>query len=140
MSHPIGRLDQPTIEALVLLGSVLRDLRALHGLTQRQLARRCGLDQSTISRLENGKAPGTRAAWIARLLAGLEQAPYWPGEEPWNSRTPPGWILLMERFAARRRHLGRPPGFTEGRKAWMPVDTSSRMSIEASTFELGDDD
>jgi transcriptional regulator with XRE-family HTH domain len=107
MAHPIGPLDQPTLEALALLGSVLRDLRALHGLTQRQLARRCGLDQSTISRLENGKAPGVRAAWIARLLAGLERPPYWPGEEPWNRRTPPGWVLLMERFAARRRHLAR---------------------------------
>jgi transcriptional regulator with XRE-family HTH domain len=42
------------------------------GLSQRRLAHRCGLSQSTISRLESGKAAGVRVAWIARLLAGLD--------------------------------------------------------------------
>ena len=72
MSHSIGRLDAPTREALVALGKVLRELRMERGLSQRALAHRCGLSQPTISRLETGQAEGTRVAWIARLLAGLD--------------------------------------------------------------------
>jgi transcriptional regulator with XRE-family HTH domain len=72
MSHPIGELDGPTREALTVLGQVLRELRIERGLSQRALAGRCGLSQSTISRLEAGKAVGVRAAWLARLLAGLD--------------------------------------------------------------------
>ena len=72
MSHSIGRIDGPTREALVALGTVLRDLRAERGLSQRALADRCGLSQPTISRLETGQAEGTRVAWLARLLAGLD--------------------------------------------------------------------
>lgn len=72
MAHMLERLDAPTREALEVLGSVLRSLRAERGLSQRALAGRCGLSQSTISRLETGKAEGVRVAWIARLLAGLD--------------------------------------------------------------------
>src|SRR5690349_9409937 len=72
MSHTIGRLDGPTREALVELGKVLRELRTERGLSQRALASRCGLSQPTISRLETGQAEGTRMAWLARLLAGLD--------------------------------------------------------------------
>ena len=55
-----------------MLGMVLRELRGERGLSQRALADRCGLSQSTISRLEAGKADGVRIAWVARLLAGLD--------------------------------------------------------------------
>jgi transcriptional regulator with XRE-family HTH domain len=72
MSHDIGRVDPETREALQVLGQVLRELRGLRGLTQRGLARRCGLSQSTISRLECGLADGVRVAWVARLLVGLD--------------------------------------------------------------------
>ncbi|HUG30105.1 MAG TPA: helix-turn-helix transcriptional regulator [Candidatus Limnocylindria bacterium] len=72
MAHDIGRIDPETREALKELGQVLRDLRGSRGLTQRALAWRCGLSQSTISRLECGLAEGIRVAWVARLLAGLD--------------------------------------------------------------------
>jgi transcriptional regulator with XRE-family HTH domain len=36
------------------------------------LARRCGLSQSSISRLEAGKAPTVRVARLARILVALE--------------------------------------------------------------------
>ena len=72
MSHMIGGVDPVTREALQVLGAVFRKLRAERGLSQRALAGRCGLSQSTISKLERGLAEGLRAAWIARLLAGLD--------------------------------------------------------------------
>jgi transcriptional regulator with XRE-family HTH domain len=72
VSHDIGRIDEETREALQVLGGVLRQLRGERGLSQRALAARCGLSQSTISRLECGLAEGVRVAWIARLLAGLD--------------------------------------------------------------------
>ena len=68
----IGGVDPVTREALQVLGAVFRKLRAERGLSQRALAGRCGLSQSTISKLERGLAEGLRAAWIARLLAGLD--------------------------------------------------------------------
>jgi transcriptional regulator with XRE-family HTH domain len=72
MAHEIGRIDAGTREAMQVLGGVLRQLRTERGLSQRRLARRCGLSQSTISRLECGLAEGVRVAWVARLLAGLD--------------------------------------------------------------------
>ena len=42
------------------------------GLSQRQLSRRAGLDQSVISRLETGKLNGIRWQTLARLVGVLE--------------------------------------------------------------------
>jgi transcriptional regulator with XRE-family HTH domain len=103
MSHSLGPIDEPTAEALRILGRILYELRRQRGLSQRALAARCGLSQSTISRLENGLAPGVRVAWVARLLAGLDLDVPAPGQEPWNAWTTPGWALLMDRFASRGR-------------------------------------
>jgi len=103
MPHSLGPIDEPTEDALRTLGAVVYELRRQHGLTQRALAARCGLSQSTISRLENGLASGLRIGWFARLLAGLDQDIPWPGHEPWNAPTIPGWALLMERFSVRGR-------------------------------------
>jgi transcriptional regulator with XRE-family HTH domain len=41
-------------EALVDAGALLRQRRQAHGLSQRELARRAGTRQATISRIENG--------------------------------------------------------------------------------------
>jgi transcriptional regulator with XRE-family HTH domain len=107
MSHSLGPIDEPTAEALRGLGDVLHRVRGERGMSQRALAGRCGLSQSTISRLENGLAPGVRVAWVARLLAGLDLDPPAPGHEPWNGWTTPGWVLLMERFSHRGRLAAR---------------------------------
>jgi transcriptional regulator with XRE-family HTH domain len=39
----------------IRIGSRLRELREAQGLTTTQLGERCGLTQSTISKVENGK-------------------------------------------------------------------------------------
>jgi DNA-binding Xre family transcriptional regulator len=101
MSHILGPIDPPTAASLRELGNVLRDLRAQRGLTQRALAGRCGLSQSTISRLECGLAPGVRVGWLARLLAGLDQGVPLPGLEPWNPSLRVGWDLMRSRFHVR---------------------------------------
>jgi transcriptional regulator with XRE-family HTH domain len=87
MSHTLGGLDPGTIAALEELGAGIRYLRQQQLLTQRVLAERCGLSQSTISRLENGLAPGVRVAWLARLFAALERDPGWAGNRPWDVQT-----------------------------------------------------
>lgn len=104
MGYRLERQDAPTREALVALGSVFRELRQLRGLTQRQLASRSGLSQSSISRLETGKAPWLSAVWIARLLAGLDLDREELGPRPKAGSSPEaGWLLLMRRFDAARR-------------------------------------
>ncbi len=47
------------------------DLRAQHGLTQSQLAERCGMDQADISRIERGStSPTTRG--LQRIADALD--------------------------------------------------------------------
>jgi transcriptional regulator with XRE-family HTH domain len=106
MSHTIGGLDEPTREALQVLGQVLRQLRAERGLSQRGLGARCGLSQSTISRLECGLAEGVRVAWLARLLAGLDS----------RVRVLPDTRPMLERCH----------GFTELRRAFSPAAGGAR--------------
>lgn len=109
MSHTLGRIDPATREALRILGAVLRQLRLERGLSQRALASRCGLSQSTISRLECGLADGVRVAWIARLLAGLDS----------NVR-----VLPDDRPIHERCH-----GFTELRRAFSPEAGGARQRV-----------
>jgi transcriptional regulator with XRE-family HTH domain len=42
-------------QSYVLIGNALRNLREAKGLTQQELARRTGLDQADISKIENGR-------------------------------------------------------------------------------------
>lgn len=125
MSHTIGGLDPATREALQALGSVIRELRAARGLTQRALAARCGLSQPTISRLECGRAEGLRAAWIARLLAGLDSTVrVLPDDRPVLERCH-GFLLLRRAFA--------PAAGEQRRRA---RDDARRKSVEAYIASL----
>jgi transcriptional regulator with XRE-family HTH domain len=129
MSHTLGGLDPGTTAALEELGAGIRYLRHQQLLTQRVLAERCGLSQSTISRLERGLAPGLRVAWLARLFAGLERDPGWPGNRPWEVQTTPSWILLMERFSERGSFGRRMRAADEARR----IETQARlMQLQAS--------
>lgn len=123
MSHSIGRIDGPTREALVVLGEVLRELRAERGLSQRALADRCGLSQSTISRLETGKAEGVRAAWIARLLAGLDT----------NVRRDPDDRHILDRCHGFGR-LRRAFDAERGGARWWARESERRRSLDEVLF------
>jgi transcriptional regulator with XRE-family HTH domain len=123
MSHPIGRLDAPTREALVVLGEVLRELRAERGLSQRALAGRCGLSQSTISRLETGKAEGVRVAWIARLLAGLDT----------RVRVAPDERHILDRCRGFKR-LRRAFDSERGGARWWARESERRRSLDEILF------
>lgn len=125
--------DAATQEALVALGSVFRTLRLSRGLSQRQLAARCGLSQSSISRFETGKAPWMSAVWIARLLAGLDLAP--DGRYFMPTATPSkiaGWQLLMARFDAAHRHR-------ELRELAEIRRTNRERALEAGRRELAEE-
>lgn len=54
-----------------MLGAAVRRARLRHGLSQRQLGWRVALDQTTISRLENGKLKGLRLMLLARVIRTL---------------------------------------------------------------------
>jgi transcriptional regulator with XRE-family HTH domain len=73
-------LDETGMAGLRLLGMRLREARLSLGLTQRRLERLSGVDQTTISRLENGRLPSlhlTRVGRIALVLGG-----HWTMEHP----------------------------------------------------------
>lgn len=59
-------------EVVVWFGKRLRSERHRASLTQRQLERLSGVDQSTISRIENGQRRDVRLVVVARLFAGIE--------------------------------------------------------------------
>jgi transcriptional regulator with XRE-family HTH domain len=74
-----------------LVGSTIRRKRLALGWTQRTLEAYSGIDQTVISRIENGKQYGLRWVRFARLvdaLDGLELAPP-PADRP--RRSPKPW-------------------------------------------------
>ena len=61
------------------LGRGLRRARARRGLSQAAVAARCGISQSTISRLENGITAARSIRWLARLFDSIDaEAVYCP--------------------------------------------------------------
>jgi transcriptional regulator with XRE-family HTH domain len=74
------RRDPPEHEqrGLDAIGIAINEGRRRLGISQRALAARSGLSQSTISRLESGRSPGTRAKRLGVLflaLGGVEILP-----------------------------------------------------------------
>jgi transcriptional regulator with XRE-family HTH domain len=65
-------LSERELAGLQHLGAVLRDARVGRGWSQRDLERRSGVDQTTISRLENGRLVHCRIVRLARLIEALQ--------------------------------------------------------------------
>jgi len=127
MGYVIRRIDPLTQEALEELGQVLRKLRGERGLSQASLAARSGVHQSTISRLECGKAPGFTVVAVARILAGLER-----GEDfaltVWMEPAVPGWRQLMAAFSTKGEFAAR----LKARRAEVRLRLQERMQPRAS--------
>ena len=64
-------LSPREVQGLRLLGDQLRRARLGNGWSQRRLERMSGVDQTTISRLENSKLPSLRLARIVDLMQAL---------------------------------------------------------------------
>ena len=76
---------------MLVIGSAIRDARLRLGLTQRQLAWRSAMAQSTLSKLERGHLRGMRLRTLARLIGVLRARPNaHPGEPPPSQRRLPG--------------------------------------------------
>lgn len=77
-SFDVTHADARTAHGFALIGRTVRHRRQRLGLTQRQLELLSGIDQSVISRLENGRLGGLRWSRFARLveaMGGLGGAP-----------------------------------------------------------------
>jgi transcriptional regulator with XRE-family HTH domain len=64
--------DSHQMRGFRLLGATIRRRRASMGFSQRQLEAICGIDQTVISRIENGKQTGLRWVRLARLVDALD--------------------------------------------------------------------
>lgn len=71
MPFQMEDLDPKTSAGLKTLGTAMANLRGSRGFSQHLLSRRSGVSQSSISRLEAGKAPWMRAKHLGRLLSAL---------------------------------------------------------------------
>ena len=77
---------------LRLIGRGVRLARLKAGLSQRQLGWRCGLNQSTISRLETGRLRTMRMVTLARVMGTvlMTSDQLFPDEPPGPRRRLPG--------------------------------------------------
>jgi transcriptional regulator with XRE-family HTH domain len=82
-----------------LIGAMLKRRRVLAGLTQRELERLTRIDQTVISRLENGRQYGLRWSRFAILVATLD------GLDDATAAPPPPWWVRMG--------ITPPPAFVE---------------------------
>lgn len=75
MPYTIRNHDQRTLRVLQRIGRTVMLARLGQGLSQRQLEAMTRVDQSTICRFENGRAPGIRLDKVARMIAvlGIDQ-------------------------------------------------------------------
>ena len=72
MPYPVPRVHPIVQATLNELGADLRRRRGDAALTQRQLEELIGIDQTTISRIENGQISTLRLHQYARLLAAID--------------------------------------------------------------------
>ena len=72
MPFPVPRVDPIDQEVLTEIGADLRRRRTEAMLTQRQLEELTLVDQTTISRVENGQISTLRLHRYARLRAGID--------------------------------------------------------------------
>ena len=56
----------------MFLSTNLARIRKKHGLTQEEVARRCGLATVTISKLEEGKSTDPKTSTVLKLAAALD--------------------------------------------------------------------
>lgn len=86
-----------------LVGRTIRRKRRWLGLSQRQLEGLSGIDQTVISRIENGKQYGVRWVRFARLVDALDglETPTLPSA----TGSPRPWLIGVRR---RRIDLGDP--------------------------------
>jgi transcriptional regulator with XRE-family HTH domain len=71
MPYTLRPHDPRTKRVLERIGKTTMLARVGQGLSQRRLEALCGVDQSTICRLENGLAPGLRLDKLAKIIAVL---------------------------------------------------------------------
>ena len=98
-----------------LTGRRIRDLREAHGLSQKELAARAGVDRIYLCRIEKGRRPGVHAVTIVQLAAvlgtgtdyllGLTDDPTAPlAADRWAD---PGHLAGVERLVERIARLPR---------------------------------
>ena len=94
MTYWMERYSPAELAALEAIGGAIRAARLRVPWSQHTLARRCGLSQSSISRLEAGKAPTVRVSRLAHVLMALDARLVIE--------------LLPPRHASERHHLDTP--------------------------------
>jgi transcriptional regulator with XRE-family HTH domain len=85
-AHSLDPRHETEQRGYEFIGAVIKRRRLEATLTQRELEHLSGIDQTVISRLENGKQYGLRWSRFAMLVAALD------GLEGGPSRPEPWWI------------------------------------------------
>jgi hypothetical protein len=90
-SFAVREMDPVTRSGFELIGRLVRRRRQQLAISQRQLEHLCGVDQTVISRLENGKLGGLRWSRFADLVGALGDLGEADPPPAWTRRLlPPG--------------------------------------------------
>jgi hypothetical protein len=93
-SFDIANSDTHARRGFVLIGLLVRRRRQRLGLSQRQLELLSGIDQSVISRLENGLLTGLRWSRFAQLVEAIGGLAETDPQPAWTARfMPQGWVF-----------------------------------------------
>jgi transcriptional regulator with XRE-family HTH domain len=88
-SFGLRRADEQTRRGFRLIGRIVHRRRQSLGISQRQLEALCGVDQTVISRLENGRLASLRWSRFASLVAALGGLGETPVVPDWHARSLP---------------------------------------------------
>ena len=106
-----GYTDRRVLRGLVGIGQVVKCRRIQRGISQRELERLSGVDQTIICRLENGKLYNLRWARFARIVGALDgldvsapatERPAWPGPVTGGPPDPAALRAILEAQMARQ--------------------------------------
>jgi len=86
MAYAVRSPDPRTVAVMKSVGRRVCFARRGQGLSQRQLEDLCQVDQTTISRLERGLAPGLRLERLATIMAVLGLVDLHPTARPPGAR------------------------------------------------------
>jgi transcriptional regulator with XRE-family HTH domain len=85
-SYSFKRADAPTRRGLALIGRAVLRRRHQVGISQRQLQMFCGVHQTVISRLENGRLTNLKWSRFAELVDALDGLADTDPRQAWMAR------------------------------------------------------
>lgn len=129
----LGKPRSPEVQrGFDLIGDAIRRRRRVLMLSQRDVERLTGIDQSTISRIENGRRFGLKWPRFARLVAELGGIDFGPLRSP--------GVMGLGHQRVPFPHLPRPPGYINATIRRVEIEDAAAESLRERLERVGGPD